>query len=124
MKLTPEEQKKRRERNKRLRDQDKRIKTFVRHSRWDEVICALGYVDSYGACHGKIIYETDKYPYETECQHHETHWPNCHRFWVWRWHRGEGMSKSILCNVQESTEEYEAVRNWLFKHGLLNNWEI
>ena len=90
-----------------------------KHKRWDEIHWVVGYVDAYDAVHGKIVFAGD--PENT----HKELFPNVNRHKLWRWSKSEGlMGKCPLSLVEPSGDDWEAIRNWLYKNGILHDWEL
>jgi hypothetical protein len=116
MKLTPEQK----ANKKRLADLDRRIKNRKpKHPRWGEILWVVGYVDSNGAVHAKIIFkDDDAHPF------HDSVFPSALKYKTWRWTTGAGMEKSTLCAVNPDAEDEQAILNWLYKNGCLNDWEM
>ena len=92
---------------------------FARNKRWNEIVWVVGYVDSNGAVHAKIIFEgPDRYT------SHSNLFPNSLRYKTWRWNKSEGLVNSSLAQEKADTTDYYAIHDWLFKNGCLNNWEL
>ena len=89
----------------------------ARHPRFDEIKCVTGYVDNYGAIHAVIIFDGQ----DTQ---HEAAFEGLPRHKRWRWWKSEGLDKSALNQVEPDTEDWSKIRDWLFKNGCFNYWEL
>ena len=97
---------------------DRLIKNRIpKHPRFDEIKCVVGIVDSNGAVDARIIFE------DNDDVYHASYFKKP-RYKAWRWWSHSGLERSCLCTVSLNTEDCEAVKNWLYKNGCLNDWEI
>ena len=91
---------------------------FVKHPRWGEVNFVVGYVDYHGAVHATIIFSNQR------LQSHDALFPNSLKYKTWRWSKNSGLEDSTICSTEPTVEDYITIRNWLFKNGCLNIWEL
>lgn len=104
---------------KRLKRVEERIKTRIpKHRRWDEISWVVGYVDSHGAVHGEIVFLFQDTPTHGEL------FPNMSKYKTWRWSKSEGLQLSILCSTRPSNDDMDSIYNWLYKNGVLHDWEL
>lgn len=92
---------------------------FKRHEQWNDLIGALGYVDSYGAVHG-MIWTTE----EWDIPSHSGAFPNNPKYKTWRWDKSRGIECSMLCSISPDEDDFISIKEWLFKRGCLSDWEL
>lgn len=107
--------------NKRLREGDKLIKNRIpKHNRFDEIMGVTGVVDSHGSVRWVIVFRDEN----EDDLFHEHCFGKVSRYKPWRWWSHSGMDNSVLATVSPNTDDWESIKNWLYKHGCLNDWEI
>jgi len=107
-------------RAKELAEQQKRVENRVpKHARWyDDLFGAVGYVDARGAVHGTVLFN------DSPEKMHGGLYPNYAKYKPWRWTKLNGLEGSPLAAVDMDDEDWQRVKDWLYKRGLLNDWEI
>ncbi len=105
--------------DKRLRLHEELVQNRIpKHPRWKDISWVVGYVDSHGAVHAEIVFLGEDRAYHTAM------FPNNPRYKTWRWNRSQGMVLSLLCETEPNDEDVAAIHNWLYKNGILNDWEL